>query len=158
MQRCLAIAISIVLVTMTSCLRSSKLAPAPGRPSSTTSFSLPKSDDMPKNNGLCLVCHLDFDGEPITTDHLRKGITCAHCHDKSIAHMHDETMMTSPDILYGRSEVEEMCGQCHRSHKNHQAVEAFRKKWLGKKQENGRVITADSICTDCHGRHTIPRR
>lgn len=158
MQRYLAIAISVVFITMTSCLRSTKRAPAPGGTLSKTSASMPRSDNMPKNNGLCLVCHLDFDEDSITTDHLREGITCAHCHGKSIAHMHDETMMTSPDILYGRTEVQSMCSHCHPPHRNPRAVQIFRAKWLGRKQENGRNITADSTCTDCHGLHTIPRR
>jgi hypothetical protein len=150
MQRYLVIAVCFALVVATSCLQSTTRTP--------TSVSLPGSKDLPTNNGLCLVCHLDFDEDPITTDHLRKGITCAHCHGKSTAHMHDETMMTSPDVLYGRMEVETMCKNCHRPHKNTRAVDAFQKKWLGRKRENGRSITTGSTCTDCHGLHTIPRR
>ena len=150
MQRYLVIAICFALVATTSCLRSTTPAP--------TSVSSSGSQDLPTNNGLCLVCHLDFDDDPIAADHLRRGITCAHCHGKSTAHMHDETMMTSPDILHGRAEVKAMCGHCHQPHRNPQAVENFRKKWLGRKRENGRSITADSTCTDCHGLHTIPRR
>jgi hypothetical protein len=158
MQRCLAIAIGVVFVATTSCLRSTNHHPAPPRPLLTTPASFTRSDDLPNNNGLCQVCHLDFENDPITTDHLIKGITCAHCHGRSIAHMHDETMMTSPDILYGRTEVEAMCEYCHRSHKDPKVVEIFRRKWLGRKRENGRSITADSTCTDCHGLHTISRR
>jgi hypothetical protein len=73
--------------------------------------------------------------------------------------MNDESMMVPPDILYGRTEVEAMCKQCHQQdHKSPQAVEAFRQKWGGRKRENGRNVTENSICADCHGRHTIPRR
>jgi hypothetical protein len=73
--------------------------------------------------------------------------------------MNDESMMTPPDILYGRTQVEAMCIQCHeQGHKNPLAIDAFRQKWGGEKRENGRNVTEDSICTDCHGRHTIPRR
>jgi len=86
------------------------------------------------------------------------GVTCAHCHGESVAHMHDETMMTSPDVLWGRTEVDAMCKHCHSACKDTEVVRAFRKKWLGNKRENGRAVTANSICTDCHGRHTIPRR
>jgi len=158
MKRSLAIIIGVVFVATTSCLRSTTRHPATPGPLSTTPASFTRSDDLPNNNGLCLVCHLDFENDPITTDHLTGGITCAHCHGKSIAHMHDETMMTSPDILYGRAEVEAMCESCHPSHKNPQAVEVFHRQWLGKKRENGRSVTADSTCTDCHGLHTISRR
>jgi len=146
MKLYLTAAVGMTLIVATSCLQS------------TTSLSLPGSQDMPNNNGLCMVCHLDFDEDPIATVHLHRGITCAHCHGKSVAHMHDETMMTSPDVLYGRTEVESMCSHCHRSHKDKRAVENFRAKWLGKKRENGRNITAESTCTDCHGLHTISRR
>ncbi|MHC4691595.1 MAG: cytochrome c3 family protein [Planctomycetota bacterium] len=146
MKPYLTIAVGLILIVAASCLQS------------TTSLSLRGSQDMPNNNGLCLVCHLDFDEDPITADHLQRGITCAHCHGKSVAHMHDETMMTSPDVLYGRTEVESMCRHCHRSHKDKREVENFRAKWLGKKRENGRNITAESTCTDCHGLHTISRR
>jgi len=114
---------------------------------------------MPSDNGLCLVCHLKFAEGDSIAGHSSEGITCAHCHGRSEDHMNDESMMTPPDILYGRSEVEALCGQCHeRPHKYPQAVEAFRRKWGGEKRENGRNITEDSICTDCHGRHTIARR
>lgn len=117
-----------------------------------------KTGKMPKSNALCMVCHLDFEDDPLTVEHLAKSITCAHCHGTSVPHMHDESMMTSPDVLYGRREVEAMCGRCHGPHGNRQAVEAFRTRWLGKARENGRAVLADSVCTDCHGRHTVSRR
>ena len=116
------------------------------------------ASEMPKNNELCILCHMDFDEEEITAEHISEGITCAGCHGASVAHMHDETMMTGPDILYGRLEVEGMCSQCHEGHKKTEAVEAFREEWYGRKRENGRGISKDSICTDCHGLHTVARR
>jgi len=120
---------------------------------------MPESSNLPKNNMLCLVCHVNFAENDTITDHISEGITCAHCHGKSMDHMNDESMMTPPDILYGRNEVERLCIQCHRQpHKDQQAINAFLQKWDGQKRENGRNVTEDSICTDCHGRHTIPRR
>lgn len=156
----IAVVIAVTVFSATSCLQTTEKTPTqpPPEPLSPTPVYLPKTADMPNNNELCIVCHMDFDDEPITADHIFEGITCAHCHGKSVAHMHDETMMTSPDILYGRTEVEAMCNHCHKPHKNPVPVEDFRRKWLGKKRENGRSITTDSICSDCHGRHTISRR
>ena len=120
---------------------------------------MPESSNLPKNNMLCLVCHVNFAENDTITDHISEGITCAHCHGKSMDHMNDESMMTPPDILYGRNEVERLCIQCHRQpHKDQQAINAFLQKWDGQKRENGRNVTENSICTDCHGRHTIPRR
>ena len=138
---------SITLFTAASCFESTK-----------TMVSLEQSGGMPKDNGLCILCHMDFDEEAITAEHISEGFTCAHCHGVSIAHMHDETMMTSPDVLYGRREVEGMCNQCHQGHKKPDAVEAFRKEWHGRKRENGRGLNEISICTDCHGLHTVARR
>jgi hypothetical protein len=34
-------------------------------------------------------------------------------------------------------------------------VEAFRQKMLGRRRPNGRAITEESVCTDCHGTHNI---
>jgi hypothetical protein len=80
------------------------------------------------NNSLCYVCHIDLNAEQITTVHLAQGITCDSCHGRSSHHMNDEMLMTRPDILYGRTEVEPMCKTCHQTHKDPNAVAAFRKK------------------------------
>jgi hypothetical protein len=84
--------------------------------------------------------------------------------------MHDEMLMTKPDLLFGRSEVRKMCSNptCHKAggerivygfedHQNTEGVEAFHKKWLGRTRPNGRTIAADSVCTDCHGTHNLDR-
>ena len=160
MQRFLlaiVISICVVFVLVISCAKSPRLSPA-FRPLSPKSVSLPASASM-TNNSLCLVCHVNFAESDSITNHISQGITCAHCHGWSIEHMNDESMMMPPDILYGRSEVQATCKQCHQqSHKNPKAVEVFRNKWAGQKRENGRNVTEDSICTDCHGRHTVPHR
>ena len=147
----------LFLLMVASCLETA------GRPHTTgpvvpEQASLPRLVDMPTDNSMCIVCHMDFDDEEITNAHIWEGITCAYCHGTSVAHMHDETMMTSPDILYGRTEVEGLCLLCHKPHKNPSAVEDFRQKWAGKKRENGRGVNSESVCTDCHGLHTIARR
>jgi hypothetical protein len=80
--------------------------------------------------------------------------------------MHDEMLMTKPDLLFGRSEVRNMCSKCHKpggdrefygheDHKHPGAVEAFFKKWTGRMRPNGRAVTHNSVCTDCHGTHNI---
>ena len=128
----IAVTIFMFLVVVTSCL-----GPREDRPSSHNILSpiqvkLPESGGMPKNNMLCIVCHVNFAEDDAVADHISKGITCAHCHGKSIDHMNDESMMTPPDILYGRNEVERLCIQCHQQpHKDQQAIDAFLKKWDG---------------------------
>jgi len=78
--------------------------------------------------------------------------------------------MTQPDLLFGRSEVNKMCSNpsCHKpgaersvyglaDHIDLVAVDAFFKKWRGRIRPNGRAVTHDSVCTDCHGTHNITK-
>jgi hypothetical protein len=111
------------------------------------------------DNAACLCCHMDFDGEEICEKHLAQKITCRSCHGPCEYHRQDETLMTKPDLIYGRAEVVGFCKQCHASHKKPEAVAAFLAQWLGKhRPENGRFIREDAVCTDCHGQHTIPKK
>ncbi|TKJ38719.1 MAG: hypothetical protein CEE38_03170 [Planctomycetes bacterium B3_Pla] len=120
--------------------------------------------ERPGGNSKCYVCHPAMKTEELTTNHL--GITCDVCHGASTEHMHDEMLMTKPDLLFGRAEVRGMCSKCHepggerqvygrQDHAYPDAVEAFFKKWTGRMRPNGRAVTRDSVCTDCHGTHNI---
>jgi hypothetical protein len=122
--------------------------------------------EKPGGNGKCYVCHAGMKTEELTTNHLEMGITCDQCHGASTEHMHDEMLMTKPDLLFGRSQVRGMCSSCHtlgeeqhvyslHDHNDPEAVKAFIEKWTGRMRPNGRNITGDSICTDCHGTHNI---
>ncbi|UCG57638.1 MAG: DUF1080 domain-containing protein [Phycisphaerales bacterium] len=126
--------------------------------------------DTASGNSKCYVCHPGLKTEQITTNHLSMGITCDQCHGPSIEHMHDEMLMTEPDLLFGRAEVQKMCSNpsCHppggdrvvygrQDHKNTKAVEDFFKKWRGRTRANGRAVSADSVCTDCHGTHNVDK-
>ena len=124
--------------------------------------------EKPSGNSKCYVCHSSMKTEEVTTGHLPIGITCDVCHGESVEHMHDEMLMTKPDLLFGRSEVRAMCSKCHKprgqrefyerqDHKDPAAVEAFFEKWTGRMRPNGRGITKDSVCTDCHGTHNITK-
>jgi hypothetical protein len=108
--------------------------------------------------------------EEISTSHIEMGISCDECHGSSTEHMHDEMLMTEPDLKFGRSEVERMCSNptCHKpgndrevyglqDHKNPEAVDAFFEKWTGRIRPNGRAVTHNSVCTDCHGTHNISK-
>jgi hypothetical protein len=110
------------------------------------------------DNTACLCCHIDFDGEEIVDKHLAAKITCRSCHGASEHHRLDETLVTRPDLLWGRAEVDGFCRQCHEKHENDDAVERFQQEWLNKARPNGRFIGPDAVCTDCHGEHTIPHQ
>ena len=121
-------------------------------------------------NSKCYVCHPSMKTEAISTIHGVVGVTCDECHGPSVEHMHDEMLMTEPDLLFGRSEVEKMCSNstCHKpgegryvyglkDHNDPVTVKAFHKKWSGRMRPNGRAITSDSVCTDCHGTHNLDK-
>ena len=124
--------------------------------------------EKPNANSKCYVCHPGMKTEDISTIHVAIGVSCDVCHGSSTEHMHDEMLMTEPDILYGRSEVRKMCSNpsCHKpgegrevygwqDHRNPDAVEAFFEKWTGRIRPNGRAVNHNSVCTDCHGTHNI---
>ncbi len=126
--------------------------------------------EKPNENSKCYVCHPGMKTEDITTIHIAMGVSCDVCHGPSTDHMHDEMLMTEPDLLFGRAEVQRMCSNasCHKpggdrevygrqDHKNPEAVEAFFEKWTGRMRPNGRAVTHDSVCTDCHGTHNISK-
>ena len=126
--------------------------------------------EKPNENSKCYVCHPGMKTEEISTIHVEMGVSCDVCHGSSTEHMHDEMLMTEPDLLFGRSEVQRMCSNpsCHKpggdreiygrqDHMNPAAVEAFFEKWTGRMRPNGRAVNPNSICTDCHGTHNISK-
>ncbi|MCP4261938.1 MAG: DUF1080 domain-containing protein [Planctomycetes bacterium] len=120
-------------------------------------------------NSKCYVCHPALKTEELTVSHLAMDVTCDECHGLSTEHMHDEMLMTQPDLLFGRSEVRAMCSNpsCHKpsgerrvyglGDHDSKAVEEFIKSWRGRIRPNGRAVTKDSVCTDCHGSHNITK-
>lgn len=125
-------------------------------------------DQKAGDNSKCYVCHRSLKTEDISAVHLEAGISCDECHGPSVEHLEDEMLMTTPDLLFGRTEVRGMCSNstCHKpggdrhvyslkDHGDQAAVKAFLERWQGRTRPNGRFITAKSICTDCHGTHNI---
>ena len=104
-------------------------------------------------NAACLKCHVGLKDEMIAAVHEEESVACTKCHGPSLSHMQDDTRSAKPDVLFGRSEIKPYCKECHPMHHHPEKVAAFRAKWLGKRRENGRLITAAAICTDCHGKH-----
>jgi len=133
----------------------------------TVGFAQESQDEKPSGNSKCYVCHAAMKTEELTVNHLALGVTCDQCHGLSTEHMHDEMLMTKPDLLFGRSEVREICSNCHKPGEGRslygledhdsKAVEEFIKKWRGRIRPNGRAVTHDSVCTDCHGTHNITK-
>jgi hypothetical protein len=137
--------------------------------SSNAADAKPGTEKLDGNNK-CYVCHPSLRAEELTTAHLDIAITCDECHGPSIEHMQDEMLMTEPDLLFGRTEVNKMCSNptCHapggnrdvyalQDHKDRAKAEAFYKQWLNRTRPNGRAVTPDSVCTDCHGTHNLDK-
>ncbi|MHC4637371.1 MAG: cytochrome c3 family protein [Planctomycetota bacterium] len=109
------------------------------------------------DNAECLICHLDFKSELISSRHEKEGVGCTYCHGQSLAHGDDESNIIKPDLLFGRAEIRDYCKQCHPVHRKTSNYNDFVKKWYGKRRPNGRIVTDDSACTDCHGNHAVLR-
>ena len=100
-------------------------------------------------NATCYVCHMMFVREPISRDHFKKKVTCIDCHGVSAGHANDEDIgATPPDVVYGRNQVDAMCGKCHEHH-NVAAV-----KIVARHLER-KIVASPVVCTDCHGNHRI---
>ena len=125
----------------------------------TVSFARDSEAEQQDGNSKCYVCHPDLKTEELTVSHLAMGVTCDECHGLSTEHMHDEMLMTQPDLLFGRSEVRQMCSDpsCHKpggersvyglADHDIKAVEEFIESWRGRIRPNGRAVTKDSVCT-----------
>jgi hypothetical protein len=135
----------------------------------TVSFAGESQAEKQDGNSKCYVCHPDLKTEELTVSHLDMDVTCDECHGLSTEHMHDEMLMTQPDLLFGRSEVGQMCSDpsCHKpgdersvyglADHDLKAVEEFIESWRGRIRPNGRAVTKESICTDCHGTHNVTK-
>lgn len=135
----------------------------------TVSFANKSQAEKQDGNNKCYVCHPSMKTEELTTSHLALNISCDICHGLSTEHMHDEMLMTKPDLLFGRSEINAMCSDpsCHKpggersiyglADHDSKTVDEFIKSWRGRIRPNGRAVTHDSVCTDCHGTHNITK-
>ncbi|MGQ9650410.1 MAG: hypothetical protein ACUVXJ_09895 [Phycisphaerae bacterium] len=110
------------------------------------------------NNEQCLECHPTFRNETIAKTHEQIGTLCVDCHGPSKAHAVDAKEKARPDIVFSRDQVDAHCGQCHDpAHHPQRKAKRFLEQYEGHPGPNGRIITSGSICTDCHGRHIMPR-
>lgn len=115
----------------------------------------PVTQGRPADNSYCYVCHKDFETEELSAQHAKEGIGCEGCHGQSWPHADDEFNIVPPDVRYGRAEIDAFCKTCHPTHSKGKAYEDFLRKWLNEHRPNGRMVSEDSVCTDCHGNHAI---
>jgi formate-dependent nitrite reductase cytochrome c552 subunit len=128
------------------------VSPTPGTaPAPKTANPAKRS---PANNGACLVCHANYEDEPMAACHAKEGTGCMDCHGQSWAHRNDEGNVTPPDVLYPAAKIDVACKKCHEDH-NAPAV-----KVIARWQERCPAKTKPSqvVCTDCHGEHRLKFR
>ena len=107
---------------------------------------------------------MPFLKESLAIAHAKAEVWCGTCHGPSARHVEDENIgATPPDVVYGKGQIDRMCGQCHEPKKHPQLTAKTRRSRLaqGEKTQReikGRKIKVAGICTDCHGRHWIPPR
>lgn len=105
-------------------------------------------------NGACFVCHANLKHEPLVMVHARAKVSCMECHGPSLDHRDDEDNVTPPDVMFLRATIDTACRECHQSHDVPAAEVVAR--WRERGQ--AKSASAAAVCTDCHGRHRLPRR
>jgi hypothetical protein len=100
-------------------------------------------------NAACYMCHIPYVREELSQQHLRARIRCIKCHGVSTGHVNDENIgATTPDVTYGRDQVNAFCRRCHARHDV--PPDDVIARWLE------RALTEwPPVCTDCHGTHRI---
>lgn len=116
----------------------------------------PSSREKPAvaDNSPCLVCHANFEEEPLSRHHAKVGVGCVRCHGESEAHRSDENNTTPPERMFPRSEIDRACRHCHTTHN------APAKLVIATYLTRCRDITNPEkiVCTDCHGQHRMNHR
>lgn len=129
--------------------------PAPSEAAAAIDDAVLYDSGYEEDNSSCMVCHIDFEAEEISLIHLDAGLTCMACHGDSDDHRSDEFNVVRPDVIWGRTEQDAFCMQCHKQHKDPEKVEAFHQEWDARRRPNGRYVEPESVCMDCHGNHAI---
>ena len=101
-------------------------------------------------NDFCYVCHLNFQDEPFATWHQNANVGCMDCHGDSDGHSADEAHVIPPDKMYKKSDINDSCIKCHSRDKL--------KKRIGHRRFLTESDPKHKYCTDCHGKHSIPKR
>lgn len=99
------------------------------------------------DNNRCLVCHANYQEEPLAASHAAGGVGCEQCHGESKTHTNDEDNLTAPAVMFPRRKINAACLACHPG--------------SALTREPGPLPGAPpgpAVCTDCHFRHRLARR
>jgi len=112
------------------------------------------SASLKEVNGGCYVCHGNYRIEPLVQSHAKEKVGCVECHGQSIPHQVDESHRTPPEKMFGRHNVDPMCGKCHEEH------DAPARKVIERWQQRcgAKADLKETVCTDCHFEHRLASR
>lgn len=136
-------------------------------PSTPPTASKPAPE--PADNSFCLVCHRNFEKEPLSVSHTKIGVGCEQCHGMSERHSADEDGITPPEKMYSKARINPSCVKCHTADKlddndAHRLALAMTKTHKPGESAPAAVQAGDKktqaiwICTDCHGQHRMKVR
>jgi len=89
------------------------------------------------DNSRCFVCHVNFDGEPLSVMHAKGDVGCEDCHGSSDKHCSDEDNITPPDRMFAKEAINEFCKGCH---------------------PKAKLGGGKKYCVECHGSHKMAHR
>jgi len=122
-------------------------------PSDTDSASSRPATKAEAENPACFVCHANYSEEPLVVRHAADDVGCTKCHGTSYPHRNDENHTTAPDHIYAAEAIAPLCKKCHDAHKiEPEKLETVRK------ERSDKPASDPVVCTDCHGKHRLPRR
>lgn len=112
------------------------------------------------DNSRCLVCHANYEDEPLSVTHAKGNIGCVQCHGQSSPHSTDEDGLTAPDRMFRKGTLRFNCLGCHdwvglvASDKT-----KLSRADLAEKPDHLAVLEGRArekrFCTDCHGEHRM---
>ncbi len=122
-------------------------------PSESDSASGRSATKAEAENPACFVCHANYSEERLVVRHAAANVGCIKCHGTSYPHRNDENHTTAPGHMYAAETVAPLCKKCHDGHKiEPEKLEAVRK------ERSDKPASDPVVCTDCHGKHRLPRR
>lgn len=123
-------------------------------PAETKKASVGGASGTLGDNAPCLVCHANYQAEPLASGHAAANVGCVSCHGPSFAHRNDENNTTPPDVMYLPDKIDAACEKCHASHD----VSASKIVTLWLKRCPNKTDAKSIVCTDCHGEHRLKVR
>ncbi len=90
----------------------------------------------------CDTCHVDVVDQFVSSRHFQEEVGCTHCHGPSREHAADENNEIKPDEVLARSDIDRLCGECHKCTRP-------------PSKNTASPQVRPQVCTDCHSAHRL---